>query len=418
MESLHSTEISDLPNEMLEQIFNFLKDPNDFLSVIGTCHRWNDIMAYRKTERLFSKVLPILHQADLLPLRSMLPLRQICRKWKEEAEIQLKQSPSMSRLFSKYDLEETTRINRFITHSNELPEGGNPFLGKYLGMFMEDPEVYAPVLQLIRQHGTQLKNVMMAFMFHDGQDIELPSILRVIPNVEILCIVGFIEHLNVENATVASPPLPLLNNLTVLLLEGPDENRNNEDRCHRLISYLLTAYGQQLETLRCTEQLLRFDGMGILLVNLRQLHIYPHDIDALTQHDVQVLSQVEWRLQELFIRDFYIQLTSEFLAALNNFSGTLEDLEIWIQLDENFDPESFVSFPFLKKLKLRINSELRNIPSGMQEKLMKCAGVAPNLEELDITLQNDTLCDVAWGVMGIEVMSSFLKKLNLVKFRR
>ncbi|CAL8117700.1 unnamed protein product [Orchesella dallaii] len=418
MESLHSTKISDLPNEMLEQIFNFLENPNDFLAVIGTCHRWHDIMAYRKTERLFGKVLPILLQDDLLPLRSMLTLRQIRTNWKEEVKIQLQQSPSRSRLISKYNLEEAEQVNRLIAHARNLPQGGNPFLGNHLTITMDDPGAYDQILQLIQQHGTPLMSVVMHFISNNFPHIELASILGGIPNVEILSILGFIENWDVGDGVDTSvPPLPFLNNLGVVMLGADLENQPNDDRYQRLLSVLLTAYGEQLGTLRCSKELLRIGGISDLLLNLRRLDIFlPHrSTDTFTQNDFHVLSQVGWRLHTFTFWGCYIPLTVEFMAALNNFSTTLENLDIFIEVDEHFDPDLLASFPLLKILTLAINSELQSIPLGMKDKLMKLAGVAPNLEELSIILRNKAFCDVVWD---FTTMSFVFKKLIVFKLFR
>ncbi|CAL8117710.1 unnamed protein product [Orchesella dallaii] len=401
---------------MLEEIFNFLEDPDDFLSVIGTCHRWNDIMAYKKTERLFAKVLPILQESNPFPLRTMLTARQINRKWKMGTDEQLELNPYGFQ-HQAYILEDTEQVTRLLTHANSLPQGANPFLGKYLGNISQDPGVYELFRQLIQQHGTPLKNILMGFTFNTFPHIELASILGGVPNVETLTILGYIQNLDAGGGADDHPlpPLPHLNSVGIIILGMPRENQEDtDDRFQRFVSYLLTAYGEQLSTFQCTKDMLTVDGIGELLPNITQPEFFIRR-STFNHNELQVLSHVGWRLHTLQISDFAIQLSPEFFVALNNFSETLEDLLIHVELEENFNADSLVIFPLLKKLELYINSELRSIPLGMKDKLMKLGGVAPNLEELDITLQNDTLCDVAWG-MGMEVMSSLFKKLNWVKF--
>ncbi|CAL8101049.1 unnamed protein product [Orchesella dallaii] len=412
MESIHSTEISDLPNEMLEEIFNFLKDPNDFLRVIGTCPRWNDIMSYRKTERLFGKVFPILLKYNLVPLRTMLTLRLISKKWKQEAELELEQDPS--RLMRKYNIGDAEQVNQLLIHATNLPQGCNPFIGKHLSITSGDPVAYDSMHQLIQQHGTHLKSIEMKFF----SKIQFASFLGGIPNVETLSIIGLMQQWETEDEADAPPLLPLLrlNNLGIAIYGAIHRDQNDDYRFLRLLSFLFTAYGQQLATLTCPKQLLRIGGISDLLPNLRQLELFmPHiSSDAYTQPDLQVLSQVEWRLHTLSIYEWNFPLTTEFMTALNNFSATLEDLKIFIQLEENFDPDSLASFPFLKKLYLGITSELRSIPLGMKYRLMKLGGVAPNLEELDINLRNEALCDIVWSM---EVMSNVFQNLNLIRLR-
>ncbi|CAL8117698.1 unnamed protein product [Orchesella dallaii] len=408
MEHLRPTELSDLPNEMLEEIFNFLQDPNDFLSVIGTCHRWNDLMSYRKTERLFGKVLPILLKPDLLTLRTMLTIRQISKKWKQEADFQLEEDPS--RFEQKYIIREAEQLNRLIIHATNLPQGGNPFIGKYLSIGRGDPGTNDSMQQLIQQHGTYLKSITM-YCF---SKIQFTTFLGGIPNVETLTIMGLMRQWHTDDEVDAPPlpPLRRLNNLGIAIYG----DQNDDHRYLHLLSFLLTAYGEQLTTLRCAKQLLRIDRISDLLPNLTQLELFmPHiSSDAFTQLDFQVLSQVEWRLQTLSIYEWNFPLTTEFMTALNNFSATLEDLKLFIQVEETFDPAPLISFPFLKKLYLGITSELRSIPLGMKDRLMKLGGVAPNLEELDICPRNEALCDVVWSM---EVMSKVFQKLNLIRIR-
>ncbi|CAL8111762.1 unnamed protein product [Orchesella dallaii] len=408
MEHLHPTKISDLPNEMLEEIFNFLQDPDDFLSVIGTCHRWNDLMSYRKTERLFGKVLPILLKSDLVPLRSMLTIRLISKNWKQAAEFQLEEDPS--KLERKYDVVGVERVNRFITHASNLPQGGNPFIGKHLMISALVPETYDSIHQLIQQHGTLLRSIEMYFY----TIIQFTSIVGAIPNLETLFIWGFIEVWDIEDEADAHPfpPLLRLNNLS-LCLYGTAQN--DDDRTLRLLSLMLTAYGEQLTTLKCPKQLLRVGRIN-LLRNLRRLELIKANAltDTYTLPDFQVLSQVKWRLHTLSLSDCCIQFTAELMAALNNFCETLENLEISIELEENFDADSLASFPFLKKLDLGIASELRFIPLGMKDALIKLSGVSPNLEKLDICLRNGALSHVFWNM---EMMINVFRKLNAFKLR-
>ncbi|CAL8117738.1 unnamed protein product [Orchesella dallaii] len=447
MENLRPTEISDLPNEMLEEIFNFLQDPNDFLSVVGTCNRWNDIMSYRKTERLFGKVkwkyifmlsnqkyfkkinnrsfghvqtpvfiaqvLPILLKSDLLPLRTMLTLRQISKNWQQETGFQLEEDPS--RLESKYDLEETEQVNRFITHASNLPQGGNPFIGKYLSISLADPGAYDSIHQLIQQHGTPLRSIKMFFFSRN----QFASMLGYIPNLEKLSIVGLIDEWVIEDEADALPlpPLLRLNNLCISIFAVGGQV-DADDRYLRLLSFLLTAYGEQLSTLKCPPQVLRVGRISNLLPNIRRLELFKELIftDAYTQPDLQVLSQVEWRLQTLSISGCYLPLTVELMTALNNFCAKLEDLEISIQLEENFDTDSLVCFPCLKKLKLGITSELRTIPLAMKDRLMTLVGVAPNLEELDIKLRNGAMCDVVWSMEVMNNVADAFQKLKVFRF--
>ncbi|CAL8141613.1 unnamed protein product [Orchesella dallaii] len=417
MEHLNPTEISDLPNEMLEEIFNFLHDPNDFLSVVGTCNRWNDIMAYRKTERLFGKVLPILLKSDLLPLRTMLTLRQISKTWKQEAEFQLEKDPEdpgggrgfRVGLVLKYDIRGADRVNRLIAHASNLPQGGNPFIGKCLSISMGNPGLYDSIHELIHQYGTQLRRITMFYFSR----IQFASILGGIPNLEKLSIFGLIDEWDIEDEADALPlpTLLRLNNLCICVFgEVPWE----QARYLRLLSFLLTAYGEQLTTLKCPKQLLRIGRISDLLPNLRRLEVFKaHALtDTYTQPELQGLSQVEWRLHTLSISGCCIPFTAELMAALNNFCATLEDLEISIQLEENFDADSLVTFPRLKKLKLGISTELRSIPLRMKDRLIKLAGVAPNLEELDINLRNGALCDVVWSM---ELMRNVVQELNVFR---
>ncbi|CAL8141551.1 unnamed protein product [Orchesella dallaii] len=413
MEHLRPTEISDLPDERLEDIFNFLQDPNDFLSVAGTCNRWNDIMSYRKTERLFGKVLPILLKSDLLPLRTMLTLRQISKKWKQAVEFHLEEDPS--RLESKYDLEETEQVNRFITHANNLPQGGNPFIGKYLSISLRDPGAYDSIHQHIQQHGNLLKSITMSFF----SPIQFASMLGGIPNLEKLSIFDLIDAWDIEDEADALPlpPLLRLNNLCISIFANGVQ-ADDDDRYQRLLSFLLTAYGEQLTTLKCPPKVLRVGGISNLLPNIRRLELIKELVftDAYTQPDLQVLSQVEWRLHTLSISCCYIPMTAELMTALNNFCTKLEDLEISIQLEENFDTDSLVCFPCLKKLKLGITSELRSVPLAMKDRLMTLVGVVPNLEEFDVILQNNgTLCDVVWSM---EMMSNIVNAFpKMTEFR-
>ncbi|CAL8141483.1 unnamed protein product [Orchesella dallaii] len=414
MEYLRPTEISDLPNEMLEEIFNFLQDPNDFLGVVGTCNRWNDIMAYRKTERLFGKVLPVLLKSDLLPLRAMLNLRQVRKKWKQAAEFQLEEDPS--RLESKYDLEGTEQVNRLITHASNLPQGGNPFIGKHLSISMIDPGAYDSIHQLIQQHGAPLRTIMMSLFSR----IQFSSMLGGIPNLEKLTIFGFIQQWDAEDEADALPlpPLRRLNNLCISIYGVvPRGDQPDDDRYLRLLSFLITAYGEQLTALKCPTQVLRVGRISNLLPNLRRLELFKAHIitDTYTQPDLQSPSQVEWRLHTLSISGCYIPLTAELMAALNNFCATLENLKISIQLEESFNADSFVSFPCLKKLELGITSELRSIPLGMKDRLMTLVGVAPNLEELDINLRNGALCDLVWSMEVMSNVINVFQKLNVFR---
>ncbi|CAL8141619.1 unnamed protein product [Orchesella dallaii] len=410
MEHLNPTEISDLPNEMLEEIFNFLHDPNDFLSVVGTCNRWNDIMAYRKTERLFGKVLPILLKSDLLPLRTMLTLRQISKTWKKEADFQLEEDPSKLEL--KYGIPNAEQANRLIAHASNLPQGGNPFIGKCLSIYKGDPGSYDSIHQLIQQYGTPLRRITMVYFSR----IQFASVLGGIPNLEKLSIFGLIDEWDIEDEADALPlpTLLRLNNMGIRIFgEGPGD-QVDDDRYLRFHSFLLTAYGEQLTTLKCSKKLLRIGRISDLLPNLRRLELFKaHGLtETYTQPDLQVISQVEWRLHTLSISGCYIPLTAELMAALNNFCVTLEDLEISIELEENFDADSLVNFPCLKKLKLGISSELRSIPLKMKDRLIKLAGVAPNLEELDINLRNGAMCDVVWSM---ELMRNVVQKLNVFR---
>jgi len=202
------------------------------------------------------------------------------------------------------------------------------------------------------------------------------------------------------------PPLPHLTCLYLGEVLDPSQE---------LLQLFVTAYGEQLTSLECEGPLFRFEGIGQLLPNLKRLcwrNVFAED--PISAQDLGVLSQVEWKLEELEIPFNPLAVTEGFVAALNKFCGTLKSLHVQVE-DEVFDLTTLNIFPHLRQVKIFVTSGLQSLPLAT---LSKLSTACPRLRELDLTLQCGSFSNVTVEEMGTGVFSSVYENLQQLRLRK
>ncbi|ODM96043.1 hypothetical protein Ocin01_10637 [Orchesella cincta] len=347
-----------LPPEMWEAVFDRVKEPQDFLSVINSTEEWDSLMSYKKTVRLFPLVFKILLRTnpEVFGLQTMLSLRQVDNIWKEPVDTELEANPERYVGGNyRFTWSEPQNLERMAALSASLPSSVNPFLGRYMKMIMMPN---ADMYNILEKHGSNLKSFSLSC---PGlvSPIQFGRALQFVPNLE---------------------------NLTFGTMFADEEGRNERD----LLLAFLTAYGATLNTLHCVSQLFCLDGISQLVPNLVDLRLRDTATYELTERDARVMSQTGWRLKKLDI-SLHKQgqrATTAFLTALNSFSPTLESLEIrvrWAFVAGNFNPNQFHVFPRLKELKLEMIAPSASEPlmTAVAE-LLSLARAFPNLEKCKI----------------------------------
>ncbi|CAL8138832.1 unnamed protein product [Orchesella dallaii] len=388
--------ICDLPPELLEQIFSWLEDVNDFQSVINTCPLWHDIMEYRKAENLFAQVLPILMEKEIrihhrpYPLNNFATFRQVCKKWKQETDRLLALYRFETFDCKAYRFYGAQTMQRFLTHASALPEGINPILGNWVSFTGVDERDFGLCMQLIRGYGTYIKSIHLGshihvnrFPFH-----ELQLALTFLPNLEYLYANAYVEDWTVGYQVLALPPLPLLKELFLLTEITMPWSTPDYRRHQQLTDSFVTAYGPHLEILTCSPLLLRLESISDRLPNLTSLEIEGMRGMSITLDDIHTLSRADWKLQYLEIASFgapTIQCSTALMEMLNNFRATLVSLYLSIQLEESLEPSDLNVFPCLKRVSLRVNSTFSVFPEDLRDRLNLFSVVCPNLKILYIT---------------------------------
>ncbi|CAL8138812.1 unnamed protein product [Orchesella dallaii] len=373
--------ICDLPPELLEEIFSKLEDVTDFQSVINTCPLWHDIMEYRKTARLFGKVLPILmkvkDQKTLhYPIKNMLLFRQVCKEWKLETDRQL----ALHHHFKR-----TETIQRFLTHASTLPEGINPILGNSVTFEIDAQRDFEPCLELIRRHGTYIKTIFLSFLIRNFPLNELQSALKFMPNLEWLIVKVHVENWIVGDQAPVLPPLPLLTKVSLLTEDSYPQAGPNNNQLERFINSFVIEYGAQLQSLTCSPVLLRIESISNLLPNLTSLEIKESPYISVTEDDLHTLSQADWALEFLTILCHgapTIECSTGLMTMLNSFSKTLVSLDLSFKLERSINPSELNVFPCLKNVTLRI--PVSPLPEEMKDRVNSLSVRCPNLKILRI----------------------------------
>ncbi|CAL8138942.1 unnamed protein product [Orchesella dallaii] len=379
--------ISDLPPEMLEEIFNYLTDPKDFESVINTCPLWHDIMAYRKTERLLAEVFPLVFEhTDSIPLESVLRIRETSKKWKELAEAELAYNTSRFR-HPKYNFETAEQLEAFRTFATSLPTGSNPFVFRKMEITFTNEAAYISFLQIIQAWGDQLKSILISVPAYEFPQNELVSHLALLPNLKSLDFVGYPENWNVNaGGTPPFPPLPHLTNLTLFRVGLDNGNAVADQKLQHQSSSFITAYGNQLESLTCPIHLLRIEDIENQLPKLTFLFLWLRARNTINEKDLQVLAKVKWPLYALTIFGHSVELSREFCGMISYFKDTLKYLALELPLEKDIDISSLEIFPVLKIVTLRITSSQRRIPTGIKNKVGQLGEFFPNLKKIELHL--------------------------------
>ncbi|CAL8138836.1 unnamed protein product [Orchesella dallaii] len=384
-----------LPPELLEQIFSWLEDGKDFQSVINTCPLWHDIMEYRKAEKLFAQVLPILMEEETrrYPLNNMLALRQVCKEWKQETDRQLALARP-DRFDERFDSDAYSfygaeKMQRFLMHASALPDGINPILGNFVSFIGVEQQHFGLCMQLIRGYGTYIKSIDLGAYTDRFPIHELQLALTFLPNLEYMFVNTYVEDWTVGYQVLTLPPLPLLKDLCLQTqLPWPCWSRADYLRHQQLIDSFVTAYGPHLESLSCCPLLLRLESISDRLPNLTSLEIEGMRRVSFTEEDIHTLSQANCQLQRLVICSFgapTIQCSTALMEMLNNFSETLVSLHISIQLERSLEPSDLNVFPNLERVSLRVSSTFSVFLAAMRNRLNLFSAVCPNLKSFRIT---------------------------------
>ncbi|CAL8138936.1 unnamed protein product [Orchesella dallaii] len=388
--------ISDLPPEMLEEIFNYLTDPQDFQAVLNTCPSWHDIMAYRKTERLIAEVFPLVFKdTTSIPLESMLRIRETSRKWKELAETGLAHNTSRFR-HPKYNFRTAEELEAFRTFATSLPRGSNPFAFRNMEIMWINEAAYVSFLEIIQEWGDQLKSIDIRATGLGFPQNELVSHLALLPNLKSLEIAGIPENWDVETGeTTPFPPLPQLTNLKLTRVDRYNGNAAADQKFQHQISSFITAYGNQLEYLTCHTQLLRIEDIENQLPKLSFLLLWLSDNNTFNAEDFQVLAKVKWPLSTLDIFGYPpVKLSREFCGMISYFKDTLKHFALDFVLEEDIDTSSLEICPALKTVVLFITSSHRRIPTGIKNKVGQLGKFFPNLKKIGLHLfSTETFAD-------------------------
>ncbi|CAL8138934.1 unnamed protein product [Orchesella dallaii] len=381
--------ISDLPPEMLEEIFNYLTDPQDFQAVLNTCPLWHDIMAYRKVERLLGKVFPLVFEhTTSIPLESMLCIRETSRKWKELAETELAYNTSRFR-HPKYNFQTEEELEEFRTFATSLPRGSNPFAFRNMEITFNNEGAYIFFLEIIQKWGDQLKSIDIRATGLGFPQNELVSHLALLPNLKSLEIAGIPENWDVEaGGTTPFPPLPQLTSLKLFRVGLDNGIAAVERQFQHQISSFITAYGNQLEILACPLHLLRIEDIENQLPKLYFLMLQLSVWNTFNEEDFQVLAKIKWPLCALMIHGHPVELSKEFCGMVSEFRGTLYNLilEVVLEEEDDIDTSSLEIFHYVKLVYLRITSSHRRIPSGIKKKLGQFGEFFPNLKKIQLYL--------------------------------
>jgi len=347
-----------------------------------------------------------------LPLSSMLALRQTNRIWKRATDSSL-DTIGDSRTLNLYNFSERNELIRFTDHANGLASGGNPFIGRCLRVIVTNHEMLHAVVQILRRHGHNLKNVTL------GSTLSQLNLLNAnlihIPNVETLTINACWTHLDNLFDLVTLPTLARLKILKInvfnFMENDLDQVPDNEQMA--LIDFYLKEYGHQLSVFESPPIILRLDGIGNRLANLAMLWLEGSTGQALTREDLGILAQVDWKLKIMRIAGFSVGTSVELYVMLNSFSTTLQWLILEINMD--LDPSHLVVFPLLENVRLTVNAGLGNIWSGkvFDLRLASLSRVAPNLVDLEITAVGDgALRDVTIPLIGTMFPKLITFKIN------
>ncbi|CAL8140921.1 unnamed protein product [Orchesella dallaii] len=353
-----------LPLEMMEQIFENVKDSQDFHNVTNSLQLWSDLMIDKKTSRLFDLVLPILlnevnlsnDRRGLLP--QLLTLRQVHPHWKAAVDRQFFLKPDHY-IYGYYSLHpessseryENKGINDLLIYANSLPPGGNPFLGGYAKMRLSSIELADENFrQLVTNFGHHVK--ALKIIIRRTSTAEFGRNLAFFPNLE-----------------------------RISVYRGDCIENKNYDVCHPDPTFFPRL--PMLTTLKFCPALV-------------------------TPKDLKLLSQVEWPLEHLSMINWGTPLLNEqYLGMLNNFSETLKTIKLnTVRLESNFDLTPLQVFPKLEEIELVVQTELHYSSGWHLEKLVSCC---PSLKNLKIT----KIPRVEWG-SSLFHLTSYLA-LNIVR---
>ncbi|ODM87231.1 hypothetical protein Ocin01_19451 [Orchesella cincta] len=326
-----------LPPEMYEEIFSNVSG-EDFLSVINANPDWDDLLWNRKNTALFPP-------RYLNPKICSLPSRH--SNWKSAVDSTMARDPHkyFGRKYELYDGSE-----EFVNHMLRL-QSGNPFLGKYLGLNLDDLQI-PTVLERFGSHLETLTLASWIWSSHYSRrrfptTKQLPSLN---PNVRDLTLDIQMKYTEVPQIQPLRelPPLSQLSKLDISSCVC-FHSIWSADYAPILETVIVEAYGATLSELTCTPNLFLIEGVQDLFPNLRKLEV----------------------------SNYFGSLSNQQIGVLAGFHSTmLESLDVELTDEVNFSPEIvnvLANFPALKSLARipmpRINDELGTI-SGIQKLTM------------------------------------------------
>ncbi|CAL8145459.1 unnamed protein product [Orchesella dallaii] len=333
-----------LPEEIWDIIFRDMT-ANDFHSATLACPAWDRLLCHKKGRILFPLVLPIL--VDYLPIQTLLNCRLVNKTSKKlidnilqncyqtDAIIDPKRNKRMgSRITSIinkecYSFYTPQKILRFITHFETF--SFNPFLTGSVslsGCVPENVEGWEMnILSFLAHFGHHIKSLDLHTNFENGAHflyaVKQISFLNYVPNLKVLKLSGVVWRKVEVKHLMRLGRLPDLKKLVHLDVETSS---------WVVLQLLLRQCGPQLSKFHLRRMFpmspeINWKKITALVPNVKEFQLI-YDNEVVARSFPKIIGECNWNLERLVIASQTLINITDIIAAVNQFSTTLVELEI------------------------------------------------------------------------------------------